>query len=186
MRPRAKAMSEGRLTYTGGKPCSKGHGDERYTKSGFCVTCAKLQVRARTEAGYYREVYEKNGDTIRTRAKAHYEANRERGLEQARQWVKANPEKRRAISHSYKARRRAQEAGGISSGALLAWTQGQPKVCYWCAAKCADDFHVDHYQPLARGGKHEADNLVIACGTCNRRKSARDPYEFAVQVGRLF
>jgi 5-methylcytosine-specific restriction endonuclease McrA len=104
----------------------------------------------------------------------------------SKEWREKNPEKRAAISQNYKHRRRSKEEGGISSADLLAWKRAQPKVCHWCGKNCAKGFTVDHYTPLAKGGKHEASNLVIACRPCNSKKNAKDPLEFAASVGRLF
>lgn len=103
----------------------------------------------------------------------------------AADWNRTNKERRAAIVRSYDARRRAWKSGGISGPVLANWTQGQKKVCYWCGAKCADSFHVDHYTPLSRGGEHEISNLVISCGPCNFKKNAKDPLDFAREVGRL-
>lgn len=102
-------------------------------------------------------------------------------------WRLENKEKVRAIKHTYKVKRRAQEANGVSSKQLAEWSISKAKICYWCGVKCPDNYHIDHYQPLAKGGLHELDNLVIACATCNMQKNAKDPYEFAQKVaGRLF
>jgi 5-methylcytosine-specific restriction endonuclease McrA len=87
---------------------------------------------------------------------------------------------------TYKARRRAQEAGGDSTAAVAAWVAAAPKVCHWCGIPCTAGYHVDHYVPLSKGGKHAVSNLVIACGPCNLRKNAKCPYEFARTFGRLF
>lgn len=121
-------------------------------------------------------------------AKARYERSRPEKIAAAKAWVSGNPEKRAAIAQNYKHRRRAQEAGGISSADLLAWKRTQPKVCYWCGKKCAKSFTVDHYTALSKGGKHEAANLVIACRTCNVRKNAKDPEQFRAESwpGSLF
>ncbi|UQS94840.1 HNH restriction endonuclease [Pseudanabaena phage Pam1] len=115
-----------------------------------------------------------------------YRAQRpEKNLERATAWRKANPEKRAAVVRAYSARRRAQTDGGVSTRELHEWTMAQPKICYWCGAKCKKNYHVDHYEPLSRGGKHEIANLVIACAPCNLKKNAKDPLEFAREVGRL-
>lgn len=98
--------------------------------------------------------------------------------ERARAWAAANPEKRKAIAHQYKAKRRSQEEGGISGGVLAAWTLEQPKVCFYCDVDCAGNYHIDHFMPLARGGAHVLTNLRIACPTCNLRKNAKDPAEW--------
>lgn len=72
----------------------------------------------------------------------------------------------------------------MSARELSEWLIAQPKVCHWCGIKC-ERCEIDHIIPLSKGGKHERHNLVIACPTCNRRKGARDPIEFAQSVGRL-
>jgi 5-methylcytosine-specific restriction endonuclease McrA len=110
----------------------------------------------------------------------------DRLLSRAKRWAKNNPEKRAAVVRNYRDKRRAQEESGVSTAELAEWTQRQKKVCYWCGGKCAEDFHVDHYVPLSKGGPHELENLVIACAPCNLRKNAKDPLEFAQEVGRLF
>lgn len=112
-------------------------------------------------------------------------ANLERCRENSLAWVRRNPEKRAATVRSYTARRRSWEGGGIGGAELAEWTAAQKKVCYWCGVKCPTGFHVDHYEPLSRGGRHETSNLVIACGPCNLRKNAKDPLDFAQEVGRL-
>lgn len=101
-------------------------------------------------------------------------------------WRAKNPDKIRTIRFTYAARRRAQEAGGDSTAAIHKWAAAAAKVCHWCGKKCAKSYHIDHYVPLSKGGKHEISNLVIACPKCNIRKNAKDPYEFAASVGRLF
>ena len=98
--------------------------------------------------------------------------------EKAKDWTVRHPELRRAISKNYKARRRAQERSGISGSELKKWSDQQDKVCFYCLDDCVDDFHLDHFKPLSRGGVHECHNLVIACCSCNLRKSAQDPYKF--------
>jgi len=127
----------------------------------------------------------KNVEKIRARSLAAYHENAEHKKAQIRKWQIANPEIVRAYKATSKAARRCVEKAGITGRELLAWKRETPKVCYWCSAKCAKHHHVDHYTPLSRGGKHEAANLVISCPTCNLRKHAKDPLDFAREVGRL-
>lgn len=167
-----------------GKPCRFGHGVERYTASGNCVVCAKSHVAARVANGYFKVRFANPviRAVLRKQYRERYLQNREERLRLARAWTSAHPELRLAISRSYKARRRAQEAGGISTKALCAWVAAQSKICHWCGEDCVDDFHVDHFYPLSKGGKHSEENLVIACADCNRRKSAKDPNEFRLEI----
>lgn len=185
-RARQAAIESGSTTYHSPKPCPAGHIGERYTSGGSCVECLAIFSASEGKKQYDAVYYRENWDRIRARGKVYNEANREQRVIQAKRWRKENPEKRKAIIRNYSARRRAREANGISTAELHAWTAGQKKVCYWCGSKCARSFHVDHYVPLSKGGAHEADNLVIACPTCNVRKNAKDPYEFANNLGRLF
>jgi 5-methylcytosine-specific restriction endonuclease McrA len=101
-------------------------------------------------------------------------------------WRAENAGLMRIVKINYKVRRRAQESSGDSARDIADWENAAKKVCYWCSKKCADEYHIDHYQPLSKGGEHRTSNLVIACPTCNLRKNAKDPLEFAASVGRLF
>jgi len=183
---RQAAIASGARTYYSPKPCPEGHVGERYTTTGTCMQCLAAQSssdeKKRYDAIYYRE----NLERILARSRIYNENNREQRVEQAKRWRERNPEKRKAIIRNYSAKRRAKEADGISTAELHAWTQSQKKVCYWCGSKCEGRFHVDHYVPLSKGGPHEAGNLVIACPQCNLKKNAKDPYEFAASLGRLF
>jgi len=133
-----------------------------------------------------RAMREKTKDDKSAYDKAYRAARPEQNARNAIAWVMHNPDKRKTISKAYKARRRCQEAGGDSTAAIHTWEMGAVKLCYWCQKPCEEKYHVDHYEPLARGGKHVIANLVIACPSCNVKKNAKDPYAFAASLGRLF
>jgi len=40
----------------------------------------------------------------------------------------------------------------------------------------------DHYIPIAKGGKHERNNIRVSCLQCNRSKAAKVPEEVCYQV----
>lgn len=183
---RQEAIREGYTTYYTPRPCPKGHIGYRYTSSGGCVECHAEVARSQKKKQYDRQYYEENKEYIRKKAGEYNKRTKEYRTQMAKEWARKNPEKRRIISLSYKARRRSQERQGDSTADIREWESGQKKVCYWCGTKCPDDYHVDHYVPLAKGGPHTINNLVIACPTCNFTKSAKDPYEFAQERGRLF
>jgi len=129
----------------------------------------------------------KNREEKKAYDEAYNAANREKIVRRSLEWASRNKERRASISKAYDARRRTTKKQGDPTGVIHAWEMAQPKKCYWCGASCADNYHVDHYEPLSKGGANEVSNLVIACPPCNQRKSAKDPYQFAQQhSGRLF
>lgn len=128
------------------------------------------------------EIRKANRGRKREYDKVYAKKNSKKKVESARLWVKANPGRRRAIVAAYDGKRRAWTRDGDSATAIHAWAESVEKVCHWCSKLCADDYHMDHYRPLSKGGEHRVSNLVIACPTCNLRKNARDPEEFAASL----
>jgi 5-methylcytosine-specific restriction endonuclease McrA len=51
-------------------------------------------------------------------------------------------------------------------------------VCFYCKEPLTFDFHIDHKIPIAKGGTHSLDNLVLACMPCNQEKHAKDIDEY--------
>jgi 5-methylcytosine-specific restriction endonuclease McrA len=181
---RQQAIAAGDTTYVG-RACPEGHDGRRYTSGGGCVVCSASYASSDAKKQYDKAYGEKNKSAIQRRMRAYSVRTRESRVGQAAEWAKKNPEKSKAIKQSYKHRRRATEKSGITGPELNAWKKSQAKICHWCGVECAKTFAVDHYYPLSKGGKHEVDNLVIACKPCNSRKSAKDPIEFANSIGRL-
>lgn len=45
--------------------------------------------------------------------------------------------------------------------------------CYWCSRRISSKkCHVDHIEPISKGGMHAIENLAIACAKCNTAKGA--------------
>jgi 5-methylcytosine-specific restriction endonuclease McrA len=51
------------------------------------------------------------------------------------------------------------------------------KRCRYCGKPTGHDFHIDHVIPKSIGGDDCAENLVVACSTCNLKKAGRTPAE---------
>lgn len=47
---RARAIELGQVRYFNGQACPAGHVAERYTLSGYCVTCQRLATRSQKQA----------------------------------------------------------------------------------------------------------------------------------------
>lgn len=181
---RSEAKSLGLKHYFTGNACPNGHTSPRYTSTSNCVACLADHNSKRLD--YYRERYQGDKDKLLAQQKARYEIKKEEIIKYVKQWVIRNKDLSREIKRKYKTRRRSQQEGGASAKDVLLWKRDQKNICYWCGVRCDDEPTVDHYYPLSKGGSHELDNLVIACRKCNTRKNAKDPYEFAISVGRLF
>ena len=74
----------------------------------------------------------------------------------------------------------------VTTKAVSEMLIAQRGKCPACEADIRKGYHMDHVEPLARGGKSTLTNLQLLCPGCNLSKHAKDPYEFAREGGRLF
>jgi 5-methylcytosine-specific restriction endonuclease McrA len=158
----------------------------------YCLDCM---------SEYKRKRYAANPEPERERCRAYNKANpsvpreamrrlRERDpvgqRERVRAWRSENPDR----TSVYDAKKRAIRRGASKGGTVTAaqWSEIKRKhrhCCAYCGQK-PKRLTMDHIIPLARGGKHEPDNIAPACATCNSRKHATHPLDFAQRVlGRL-
>lgn len=98
-----------------------------------------------------------------------------------REYAKRNPLVTRAKNAARAARKKGAE-GRYSADDVNALFKAQKGKCAYCKRKLKS-FHVDHIVPLARGGNNWPSNLQICCPSCNSSKGARDPIDFARQMG---
>lgn len=105
-------------------------------------------------------------------------ANAERMNEYSRQYRKRFPDKARALTQKYRARK-ARAEGSHTASDIKHQLAAQKGTCWWChEAIRGNEYHADHRIPLHQGGSNGPENIVIACPTCNLRKNARMPWEF--------
>lgn len=132
-------------------------------------------LRARTKA-----YYEANAERLKAESRARYAAKKAAGelpytytdrmRVNHRAWCAANPERCRAIV----ARRRARLRGVDATLTPDEWLERLDEYgghCAYCLTAPATD--MEHMTPLSRGGRHELENVVPACGPCNTRKATR-------------
>lgn len=101
-------------------------------------------------------------------------------------WKAANPDK--CLIHKH--RRRSRENGCSGSHTAVEWRyvlEAHGNRCAWCGVKGTNKTPLarDHYVALSKGGTNDAKNLVPACKSCNSKKHARDPIDFAQSLGLL-
>lgn len=164
--------------------------------------CNKERMNAKAKARYEanreaelqnrKDRYRKNREEIRAKDKALYPAKATQIKAAVKAYRLANPEKVKASKKVWSAtpngrlcdlnklhkRRAAKKAtpNPVTTKELAAIRAEANGLCHYCRQQKKLTF--DHVKPLAKGGAHSRDNIVMACGSCNSRKGAKDPTEF--------
>ena len=173
----------------------------------------QAKLYAKTYGARY---YEKHADAIMERSKQWRLDNSARAKhnddtkrannpelynELRREWVKRNPDKRKAISRkSYKKRksddpayfaaiwlrrrsiRKSVDDGTVTKCALQKMIDNQANCAYCDAPLSESNRHFDHKNPLHRGGRHSIANIVLACETCNLRKGHKPYVQWLAEI----
>lgn len=138
-----------------------------------------------------------NPDRVKAMARRCYLKDPTKPRAQQEAWRKNNPEKfkagrdryvegnRESIYAGIRNRRARKKAGGTHTAADIAdLARKQDSKCVYCAVAISSrSWHVDHRQPIARGGSNDPSNLQLLCQPCNNRKWAHDPDEFERRIG---
>lgn len=95
--------------------------------------------------------------------------------------------------HRRRARQRAamlREASGkhVSPADRHALYEAQGGTCYYCGdamvASGRGRYHHDHFVSLARGGRRDVENAVLACPPCNTHKNDAEGFEYLARRHR--
>lgn len=139
-------------------------------------------------AEYQRRYQEANPEKVAAAIRLWSSKNAERISQTSKAWNQANQEK----VNEYVRRRRArkmQVKGTHTAADVRAVYEKQRGLCANCGKKLFKSgkkkFHIDHIQPLAKGGSDDKYNLQCLCPGCNQRKHAKDPIDWAKENGRL-
>ena len=117
---------------------------------------------------YDKVYYAANVEKIAARKNIYYAANAEEIVARNKAWREANPEKKAALEH----RRRARLANAtVEDLDIMEVWERDGHTCVYCGA--TESLSLDHIKPLSKGGAHSADNLCIACASCNSSKGAK-------------
>lgn len=179
--PRASQLAQG-----GGRFCSKtcmlphirriGHTPSANSKRGETYKQNLVEGKFAKARGANNPCWKGGHAAYRARRVA---SGKER--EALRKYRATHPEKVREFS----ARRSGRKIGRLPRGTIERIRRLQRNKCACCCRSLAEGFHVDHINPLAKGGSHCAMNIQLLCPPCNLHKSDRDPIMFAQMMGRL-
>ena len=126
----------------------------------------------------------KNLEKMREMRKAWKLANPDKVRADCAAWMRNHPEVR--ISSEAKRRTAKTEAGGsFSKEEIDDLYLKQKGKCAICRESTKEKFHRDHIYPVALGGTSDISNIQLLCPTCNCKKGAKHPIDYAQQIGML-
>jgi 5-methylcytosine-specific restriction endonuclease McrA len=121
--------------------------------------------------------YHKNKEKCQASARRYCAKNREKCLLASMRRYYEYPEEASARRHLRYARLRNATIGNpkIIAKWEKSWRTKKFAICYWCSVRVfTKTCHMDHINPLAKGGSHSIENLCISCQPCNNKKCASD------------
>jgi 5-methylcytosine-specific restriction endonuclease McrA len=208
---RDDARAMGLIKYFTGIPCIHGHISQRYM-DGHCVFCIYNKGTGRKDyystwrqnnlekcaaytaqyrkknphvgAEYMRRMRTEKRDELLAAERIRYAANPEKFAKKCQAYRNKNPQiyamharNRRSINKG--------AAGSHSTSDIQSLMKRQNARCVYCFQNIKKKYHVDHIQPLSKGGSNWPENLQLTCVTCNLKKKNIDPIKFAQRIGRL-
>lgn len=113
-----------------------------------------------------------------------YRKHKKRILANMKKYRKAHPEFIRTLWHKRRAREKNAE-GSFTKEQIEALYEEQDELCAYCDVPLNGNYHIDHVQPLSRGGSNFIENIVISCPTCNLSKGSKTLEEWRTWLETL-
>ena len=175
--------------------CKRGHErtpDNVRSSNGTCIECDHMK------SSEYRKAHP---EETKAYLAEYHRVNREQSIARAVKYNRANPEMRKKICkkyrennpefgrmHAIKRRARKLEVGGTLSKGLAEKLFGLQKgKCRICKKRFVGrKYHLDHIEPISKGGPNIDSNIQLLCPSCNSRKHNKLPHVHAQELGMLF
>ena len=133
---------------------------------------------------YRKKYYMANSERLIATSLKHYYDNKQKFIEKMSDagTLAAYREMRRVNRMN----RSARESGGkLSKNIAYRLFELQRGKCACCGKPLGEDFHLDHIQPLSKGGVNEDWNIQLLREKCNLKKGSKDPVQFMQERGFL-
>lgn len=158
-------------------------------KDKILATKRAYYAKNRDSAKEYLEKYRKeNPEKCKKWQRDYYLRNSERIKKTASNYRAENPALISALKHARRAKIKMSE-GSHDKDDILNLLSKQKEKCASCGERLKTSgngiYHVDHIYPISKGGSNWPSNLQLLCPTCNLRKNAKDPLEWAKENGKL-
>ena len=127
---------------------------------------ARRELTIEKRRADYRIWYAANAEIGRAASLRWTANNKERAAANKRAWSKANPEK----TALYKATRKSRLLCQTNETADAAKIAEFYRMASRLTRITGKPYHVDHIEPLSKGGLHHQDNLVVMTGPLNSAK----------------
>ena len=177
--PRKNQLENGIGLYCSHK-CSS-HVRLMFTHTPEAIAKRVATLKKSIETGKYVPSKGENNKKWKGGEKASKERKKPLLAERIKKYRDKNPEK----DKEWELRRKSRKWGRLPKGTIINLMKSQKNKCVVCEIDIAKKYHIDHIQPLAKGGLHTPFNIQLLCPTCNMRKSAKDPIDFMQENGKL-
>lgn len=139
---------------------------------------------------YNRNYWQKNAAHLNMRQREYYQTNKEMFAKLRRKWRANNPG---AVSATIARRACAELEGNATSELIEAKWEASDKTCILCGKpidntvppRRPESRTIEHLTPIARGGRHDLDNISFAHWSCNSSKNNKTLEEYRAWQARL-
>jgi len=146
--------------------------------SGFVKKLDGVTSKCRAcSSDYNIEFYKNNTEKRRALSRKNYLENRDKRIQYAKEWNKSHPVQRRKTMAFQDAMRRSRV---IANSGIIPNRNDWANIKKYFLNKCAycnteGKLTVEHFYPIAKGGRHCISNIIPACRLCNSMKNSKMP-----------